>query len=95
MGGVEQAMLSAQRSWQAALAHLEQGDFATAGALIRLTGRYVTRIGEEKGQTFGEVVPFPAIGAEVREGRALERTALPPLHARREGPSTQAAWVFD
>ena len=57
------AMISAQRCWQAALEHLDLGDFKTAGTLIRAVGRYVERMDEGKSDATGEVVPFPSFHA--------------------------------
>lgn len=72
MGELEQSIESARRSWQAALEHLECGDFKTAGALFRATGRYVERIGEESQTTTGVVVQLPS-PTRHREGLGLAR----------------------
>jgi hypothetical protein len=43
---------------QAALAHVESGEFKTAASLFRAVARYIEGIGEEKGP--GEVIAFPS-----------------------------------
>jgi hypothetical protein len=63
VGRNERQMECARRSLQAAFAHLDYGDFATAGALFRAAGRYVEGIGEGKAHDAGAVVAFPCAHA--------------------------------
>lgn len=83
-GGHERALESAERSWKAALAHMESGDLITAGALIRLTGKYVQLMGEEQGQTVGAVVPFPRKEARAERQGGHESLPARTLHTRPE-----------
>lgn len=61
--GLEQAVESAQRCLQGALA---QRDMKTAASLLRAAARYVERIGDERGDTFAEVIAFPSLIAAGR-----------------------------
>lgn len=74
----ERAMVSARNCWLAALEHMENGDFRTAGALIGAVGRYVEQIHDEEGTTVGAVIAFPL--ANENEARQAVEAAAPLAH---------------
>lgn len=64
----QQAELSADRTFGAAVEAWNDGKYATAAALLRATARYLEAIGERHEAAETVVVAFPRVGTGASQG---------------------------